>query len=71
MEIYRFCFALLCILGQFPSTESGGALFGGGAGDLTERFLRYQFWGLIYMDGLIFAILRYTRQGSSDNIITR
>ena len=59
--------------GNFQVPSLGGLYLegGGGAGDLTEGFLRYQFWGLIYMDGLIFAILRYTRQGSSDNIITR
>ena len=55
--------------GNFQVPSLGGALLGGG--DLTEGFLRYEFWGLIYMDRLIFAILRYTRQGSSDNIITR
>ena len=56
--------------GNFQVQASGGFIWGGG-GDLTEGFLRYEFWGLIYMDGLILAILRYTRQGSSDNIITR
>ena len=46
-EIYHFCFVLLCIPGQIPSTS----LRGGGAyirrGDLTEGFLRYDFEGLI------------------------
>ena len=56
--------------GNFQVPSLGGLYLGGG-GHLTEGFLRYEFWGLIYMDGLIFAILRYTRQGSSDNIITR
>ena len=28
-------------------------------GDLTEGFLRYEFGGLIYLEGLIFGILRY------------
>ena len=29
-EIYRFCFVLLCIRGQFPSTGPQGVIFGGG-----------------------------------------
>ena len=48
-----FCFVLLCIEGNFPSTSPPG----GGAyiwrGDLTESFWRYRF------GGLIFPILRY------------
>ena len=44
-EIYRFCFVLLCIWGQFPSTSPpGGLLFW--RGDLTEGFFRYEFGGL-------------------------
>ena len=38
-EIYHFCFVLLCIRGQIPSTSPPGGL---------------------YMEGLIFGILRYT-----------
>ena len=45
-EIYRFCFVLLFIWGQFPSTGPGGAYIW--RGDLTEGFLRYEFWGLIF-----------------------
>ena len=44
--------------GNFPSTSPGG---GGGyiwRGDLTEGFLRHRFGGL-YLEGLIFGILRY------------
>ena len=38
-EIYHFCFVLLCIRGQIPSTNSpGGAYIR--RGDLTEGFLR-------------------------------
>ena len=54
---------------NFSSTSPGG----GGyiwSGDLTERSLRYRFWGGgggggayiwrgLYMEGLIFGILRY------------
>ena len=47
-EIYLFCFVLLCIWGQLPSTSPKG----GGAyiwrDDLTEGFLRYEFGGLIF-----------------------
>ena len=46
--MYRFCFVLLCIKGQFPSATPRG----GGAyiwrGDLTEGFLCYEFGGLIF-----------------------
>ena len=45
-EIYRFCFVLLCIWGQFPSTNPRGAYIR--RGDLTEGFLRYEFGGLIF-----------------------
>ena len=40
-EIYHFCFALLCIRGQIPSTSIR-------RGDLMEGFLRYNFGGLIF-----------------------
>ena len=47
-EIYHFCFVLICIRGQIPSTSPRG----GGAyirrGDLTEGFLHYDFGGLIH-----------------------
>ena len=46
-EIYHFCFVLLCIRGQIPSTSPpGGAYIR--RGDLTEGFLRYDFGGLIH-----------------------
>ena len=45
-EIYHFCFVLLCIRGQIPSTSSRGAYIR--RGDLTEGFLRYDFEGLIF-----------------------
>ena len=55
--MYRFCF----VLGQFPITSPPR---GGGAysrrGDLTEGFLRYDFWGLI------FGILRYSHPKSAN-----
>ena len=42
--------------GNFPSTSPRGAYIW--RGDLTEGFLRYEFGGL-YLEGLIFGILRY------------
>ena len=49
-EIYHFCFVLLCIGGQIPSTSPAGAYIR--RGDLTDGFLRYNFVGLIF-GGLI------------------
>ena len=48
---------------QAPRAGGGGAYIRGG--DLTGGFLRYDFGGLIfgrglYMEGLIFGILRYS-----------
>ena len=40
-EIYHFCFVLLCIRGQIPSTSPPGGLY-------SEGFLRYDFEGLIH-----------------------
>ena len=45
-EIYHFCFVLLCIRGQIPSTSPPGAYIR--RGDLTEGFLRFDFGGLIF-----------------------
>ena len=45
-EIYHFCFVLLYIRGQIPSTSPRGAYIR--RGDLTEGFLRYDFGGLIF-----------------------
>ena len=47
-EIYLFCFVLLCIWGQLPSTSPwwGGAYIW--RGDLTKGFLHYEFGGLIH-----------------------
>ena len=56
-EIYHFCFVLLCIRGQIPSTSPPRRAYIR-RGDLTEGLLRYDFGGL-YLEGLIFGILRY------------
>ena len=45
-EIYHFCFVLLCIRGQIPSTSPPGTYIR--RGDLLEGFLRYDFWGLLF-----------------------
>ena len=55
-EINRFCFVLLCIWGQFSNTRPRGAYIG--RGDFTEGFLCDEFWGSLYMEGLLFGILR-------------
>ena len=49
--------------GNFPSTGPRGAYIW--RGDLTEGFLCYRtggayIWRSLYMEGLIFGILRYT-----------
>ena len=46
-EIYHFCFVLLCIRGQFPSTGPEGVISGGGI-KIMEGFVRYKFGGLIF-----------------------
>ena len=70
-----FCFVLLCIRGQIPSTSLPG--WGVGAyirrGGLTEGFLSYDFGGLIfcrglYLEGLIFAILLYVVKSSPNKV---
>ena len=67
-EIYRFCFVLLCLEGKFQVQAPRGAYIR--RGDLTEGFLRYDFggadiWRGLYMEGLIFGILRYVYVGST------
>ena len=49
-EIYHFCFVLLCIRGQIPSTSPSGAYMR--RGDLTEGFCITILGGL-YLEGLI------------------
>ena len=49
-EIYRFCFVLLCIEGNFQVQAPRAAYIW--RGDLTECFLRYEFGG---GGGLIFG----------------
>ena len=67
-QIYRFCFFLLCIGGQFAKYKPAGGLYL--EGRFNGGFLRCRFWGVgggayiwrgLYMEGLIFGILRYFR----------
>ena len=61
-EIYHFCFVLLCVRGQIPSTSPPRGLYS--EGRFNGGFFALQFWGAyiwrgLYMEGLIFGILRY------------
>ena len=61
-EIYFFCFVLLCIRGQIPSTSPPGGLYSEGrfyGGFFALRIWGAYIWRGLYMDGLIFGILRY------------
>ena len=66
-EIYHFCFVLLCIRGQIPSTSPPGGLYL--EGRFNGGFFALPVWGAyirrgLYMEGLIFGILRYFLDGS-------
>ena len=61
-EINHFSFVLLCIRGQIPSTSPLGGLYSEGrfnGGFFGLRFLGAYIWRGLYMEGLIFGILRY------------
>ena len=61
----KYCFILLCIWRQFPSTSSWVLIFGGA---IKRRvFLRYEFGGL-YLEGLIFGILWYNLNISAESL---
>ena len=62
MEIYHFCFVLLCIRGQIPSASPPGGLYSEerfNGGFFVLRFWGAYIWRGLYMEGLIFGILRY------------
>ena len=62
MEIYHFCFVLLCIRGQIPSTSPPGGLYSEerfNGGFFVLQFRAAYIWRGLYMEGLIFGILRY------------
>ena len=42
-EIYHFCFVLLCIRGQIPSTSPPGGLYS--EGRFNREFFAFRFWG--------------------------
>ena len=50
-EIYHFCFVLLCIRGQIPSTSPPGGLYSEGRFN-GGVFLGYDLGGLIFGGGL-------------------
>ena len=61
-EIYHFCFVLLCIRGQIPSTSSPGGLYSEGwfnGGFFALRFWGAYIWRGLNMEGLSFGILWY------------
>ena len=55
-EIYHFCFVLLCIQGEIPSTSPPGGLYS--EGRFNGGFFAWGGGGL-YLEGLILGILRY------------
>ena len=60
---HRLCFVLLYICGQFPSIGPGGLYsrerFDGGF--FALRVWGANIWRGLYMEGLIFGILRYSK----------
>ena len=58
--MYHFCFVLLCIRVQIPSTSPREAYIR--RGDLTKVFLRYDLGGLIFGGAYFrnFTVLCYT-----------
>ena len=70
-EIYHFCFVLLCIRGQIPSTSPPGGLYLEGrfnGGFFALRFWRAYIWRGLYMEGLILGILRYFHAAANRDI---
>ena len=58
--LYSFCFVLFWIWGQFPSTSPRGLVF--------EGVIYRRFWGGLYLEGLIFGILRYAVKATTNRI---
>ena len=50
-EIYHFCFVLLCIRGQIPSTSPPGGLYS--EGRFIGGFFCVTVFGGLYLEGLI------------------
>ena len=53
-EIYRFCFVLLCIWGQFPSTSPRGGLYL--EGQFNGGFFCVTSLGGLHLEGLIHGV---------------
>ena len=66
-EIYHFCFVLLCIRGQIPSTSPPGGLYS--EGRFTKGFLCYDFGGLIFGGAYVWRGLFSELYGIGNNII--
>ena len=49
-EIYHFCFVLICIRGQIPSTSPAGGLYS--EGRFNGGFFALRFWGANIWRGL-------------------
>ena len=49
--IYHFCFVLLCIQGQIPSTSPPGGLYS--EGRFNGGFFAFRFRGAYHLEGLI------------------
>ena len=62
-EIYHFCFVLLCIRGQIPSTRPPGGLYSEGrfnGGFFALRFWRAYIWRGLFSEfyGMLSLIVR-------------
>ena len=70
-EIYHFCFVLPCIRGQIPSTSHPGAYNYYSEGRCNGEFSALRFLGGLYLEGLIFGILQYIKQGTVFRLISK
>ena len=64
-EIYHFCFVLLCIRGQIPGTSPLGRLYSEerfNGGFFALRFWGPYIWRALYIEELIFGIVRYYKK---------
>ena len=62
-EIYHFCFVLLCIRGQIPSTSPPGGLYS--EGRFNGGFFALRFWGAYIWKGLFSEFYGTLSSGSS------
>ena len=66
--LHRDCFVLLYIWEQFPSTSPRGLMF---RGTIYRRVFFLTSFGGLYLEGLIFGILRYTLLAINFAILAR